>query len=125
LEARRHTPIERDVVIKIADDAPLSTLPWLERPPEIGRYQGSFDPSAPLPEPSVLSQLTLNVAGVPLSVRVPVRTYWVDRVAGERHRDVEVLPALSVTPESHALTLPCAPGQTECRAQLRVSVVAR
>ncbi len=125
VEARRHTPIERDIVVNLAGDAPLSTLPWLERAPELGRYQGSGDPSTPLPEPSVIVELTLNVAGALLAVRVPVRHYWVDRVIGERHRDVEVLPALSVSPESHALTLPCAPGQTTCQASIRVSVVAR
>ncbi len=122
----KHAPNERTAVIKLPSDIALSTMPWLEKSPVGGRYQGGGDPSEPLAKPSVTVTLGLEIAGVPLSVEVPVRHYWVDRVLGERHRDVEILPPVTATAEAKALTIPCPPNsQQPCASKLRVSVVAR
>lgn len=124
--AKKHSPIERGTVVKVPTDAGLSTMPWLAQLPERGRYQLKGDPSTPLAPPGVLVDLTLSISGATFRVRVPVRHYWVDRVLGERFRDVEILPPLTATPESKSLTIPCpAASDGPCASTLRVNVKVR
>ncbi len=118
-----HAPVERSVDAAIADDAALSTFPWLSEPPALGRYRGEGDSDVPLPPPSLRAVLTLEIAGAGLSVEVPVRRYTTDPVRGELHRQVEILPAVTATPAAKAVLLPCASGA--CETKLRIAVRAR
>jgi hypothetical protein len=121
-----HAPVERTVRVEVPKDAQLSTMPWLERAIAGGRYQGRGDPSLPIDAPSVSVELELSIAGARLKVRLPVRQYWVDPIIGERHRDVEILPPLTATPITAALTIPCPPKtNAPCSSELRVAVRAR
>lgn len=123
-------PMVIEGTLDVAAKAPASVLPWLQHPPLLGRYDGGGDPDEPLPAPPLRARLRLTVAGAPLEVEVPVRHFDVDRVEGERHTDVEVVPAITATPEAKAILLACPEGgvagaATRCEGRLRVAIVAR
>ncbi len=120
-------PVKKELKIGVPKKAPFSTFPWLQKPPGPGRYAGDDPPEIPLPKPSLSARLSLTIAGAPLSVEVPVRHYSVDRVQGEQNREVEVLPAITVTPAAKAVLVPCPPttGDEACKTKLRVSIRAR
>lgn len=121
-----HVRVERELTVKVPAAAALATFPWLAEPPGPGRYRGPGEPHEPLPPPSLAAALTLEIAGAVLSVTIPVRHHWVDRVEGELHRDVEVLPAISATPAARAALVPCPAGKTSpCETKLRVALVVR
>lgn len=122
----QHVKLEREVAVKVPATAALSTLPWLDEAPGPGRYRGPGHTDEPLPKPSLVAVLTLEIAGAPLAVEIPVRHHWVDRVDGELHRDVEVLPAVSATPAAKAVLVPCPVGEAgPCQTKLRVALRAR
>jgi hypothetical protein len=101
-----HERHEWSTTIAIAIDAPVSVLPWLAEPPEKGRYRGKGAPDSPLPPPPVAVSLALDLAGLPVALEVPVQQVWVDPVAGELRRDVEILPPITATPDGDAVMLP-------------------
>ncbi len=125
--AAEHVRNERELTAKIPVDAPLSVFPWLFEPPGPGRYHGPGDPDEPLPQPALTAELTLEIAGAAITVTIPVRHHWVDRVEGELHRDVEVLPPITATPLAGAVLVPTCAGKeaTPCQTKLRVTLAAR
>jgi LmbE family N-acetylglucosaminyl deacetylase len=110
----------------IPADAAPSVLPWLAAEPEGGRYVAEGRARiAPWPEASVAASVTITIGGETMTMRRAVRHVRADPVLGERAREVEVHPALAVTPERRvaiagprgattvALTARGAPGRYE------------
>lgn len=111
-------PHVEKLLVKVPEATPPSRMPWLVSSPGPGRYRGEGDPEVPLAPPSLAAQLSLAIAGTDLKVTVPVRQVRVDRVRGELHRDVEVLPAISATPAAKSLLV--LGTTTQLRVSLRV-----
>jgi LmbE family N-acetylglucosaminyl deacetylase len=118
-----HALVVREARVAVPADAQPSLFPWLRDPPGPGRERGDGDPDAPLPVPALTVVVELEIAGAPLRLTLPVRQFWVDPVQGERQRDVEVLPPLSLTAAGKAAVLPCRQGR--CETKLRVAARAR
>jgi hypothetical protein len=106
LSLKTHEANVWDISVRAPEDAAVSLLPWLAEPPNAGRYGGPGDPDVPLPPPPVTVSLDIDFAGMPVTVELPVQKVWVDPVAGERRRDLEILPPITVTPDGEAVMLP-------------------
>ncbi len=116
-------PTKKKLSFRVPEDTEVSTFPWLDDEPLAGRYVGSGDADTPLPSPPITVRARLVIAGAAIDVHLPVRHFWTDRVAGERHRDVEVLPPITATPATRAMLVPC--GSSGCEAKLRIAVKVR
>jgi len=81
---------------------------WLASPPDTGLYRVADAELIGAPEgpPPLRAELTFTVAGRRLTVERPVAYKWVDPVMGERHREVEVTPTVSVAPDTRVLMFP-------------------
>ncbi len=113
---------ERVAVDKaLADDKPLKVertfkLPaetdytepyWLAAPPEKGHWTVKDAALIGRPaSPPVAAELVVAVGGAQLVLERPLAYKWVDPVAGERWRALEVLPPVSVTPRASLLVFP-------------------
>jgi hypothetical protein len=94
--------------VRAAPSLPLSTPYWLAEPPEPGlfRVADRTTVNAPTTDSPLQVELVLEVDGLVLERRLPLVHRWTDPVAGERCRAVEVVPALSVSPEASTMVLP-------------------
>jgi LmbE family N-acetylglucosaminyl deacetylase len=94
--------------LQVAADVHLSTPHWLVLPPDPGLFQLTDETTAndPVLAPPIAAEFVLEVSGHTLSVRRPVTFKWTDPVAGERYQLVEVLPPVSVEPQTGVLVLP-------------------
>jgi LmbE family N-acetylglucosaminyl deacetylase len=100
-------PFELKVGVKLPADLPPTTPYWLEAPPEAGLYHA--DPALiGLPEQQSPLEVTFvfEVGGRKLTIVRPVSYRWTDPVMGERHRPLEVTPAVSVRPDASVLMFP-------------------
>ncbi len=80
-----------------ADAAP--TVPyWLARPPGDGAFEVADAALIGRPEndPARTVRFTFDVAGRPFTVDRPVVYRWTDPVQGERYRDLQIAPAVTV-----------------------------
>jgi LmbE family N-acetylglucosaminyl deacetylase len=115
---RAHEKHEWDASAR-AGEAP-SVFPWLAEAGDDGRYRGPGDPDEPLPPPPLTVKLELDLAGVALSLEIPVEKVWVDPVAGERRRLVEIAPPITVTPDGDVVMLPAGkPGKLRLKVRTR------
>ncbi len=94
--------------VHVPMDFPPTTPYWLASPPDAGLYRVSDAELIGAPEgpPPLRAELAFTIAGRKLTVERPVTYKWVDPVMGERHRAVEVTPAVSVAPDSRVLMFP-------------------
>ncbi len=94
--------------IRTLADLPFTTPYWLALPPRPGLFQVADLQSVneATAAPPLRVELVLEVDGLVLERRLPLVQRWTDPVAGERLRAVEVVPALTVTPETATLLLP-------------------
>jgi len=94
--------------LQVAEDLPLSTPHWLALPPEPGLFRMANESTAndPVLDSALGADFVFEVAGHTLSVHRPITYKWTDPVAGERYRPVEILPRVSVQPETPVLVLP-------------------
>jgi LmbE family N-acetylglucosaminyl deacetylase len=117
----REEPRSIELALVVPADARLSSPSWLSEPPEPGLFKVEEPALIGLPEdpPALQAVLTVAIAGHPLRFARPIRYRFVDPVAGERERAVEILPAVVVNPERNLLLFPDAKPRT-----LRVSVSA-
>jgi LmbE family N-acetylglucosaminyl deacetylase len=102
------TPFElkRKVVLPVT--LPPTTPYWLAASPEPGVYAvpDPRDVGLPEQEPPLQVELTVSVGGRPLTLSRAISFKWTDPVAGERYRPFEIMPLVSVTPESKVLMFP-------------------
>ena len=100
------------------------TQPYWRRQPDRDRHQlvVAADETQPWSPPPVMARARLRVAGVPLSVSVPVAwRYEGAFVGGERRHELSVVPELSLrlTPEVAAIPLAGPRRALEVRASVR------
>src|SRR5262249_3803560 len=80
---------------------------WLAAPPEKGHWTVRDASLIGRPAaPPLGVELSLAVGGTTLSLTRPLVYKWVDPVAGERQRALEVLPPVSVNPRSALMVFP-------------------
>ncbi len=110
----QHAPqkFERELTIPPGTSA---TGPyWLRESPLPGRFEVKDPLLAALPEnpPAVAVDAIVETGGRRFVLRYPVQHKWTDPVEGERHRPLEVVPAVSVAPIGGALLFPDGKAQT-------------
>lgn len=117
---------KRERTITVPRDHALSTPFWLQRPPVGGVFSIGEQSYAPYPVgPDALSaRFEVQVGGVTLQALRPARLAWVDQVHGERFRTVEVLPAVTLTPQARVRMFPGAAAQS-VSARIRAHGAAR
>ena len=80
---------------------------WLAAPPDKGHWTVHDPALIGRPEtPAPNAELVVAVAGTNVVLERPLAYKWVDPVAGERWRPLEVLPPVSVTPRAPLLVFP-------------------
>ena len=99
---------EAKQAIHLPDDLPPSTPYWLEAPPEPGLYPvadarliGAPEQPAPLRVGFVF-----HLGDRDITIERAVSFKWTDPVMGERYRPLEIVPAVSVRPDSDVLMFP-------------------
>ncbi|UJR83969.1 PIG-L family deacetylase [Sandaracinus amylolyticus] len=86
--------------VTVPADAAPSVMHWLRTDPEPGREHAEGDARiAPWTDPAIAATLTFTIDGERIAVRRGVRNVRADPVLGERVRELEVHPALLLTPE--------------------------
>jgi LmbE family N-acetylglucosaminyl deacetylase len=98
-------PLSVEGKVEVPADAPLTAPVWLARAPSPGRWEVEPQPLVGLPEapPALRAELTVEIAGRPLTVERPIVYQWLDPVAGQRRRAVEILPEVTVQPAAPLL----------------------
>jgi LmbE family N-acetylglucosaminyl deacetylase len=101
-------PLELSETLAVASDARVSNPAWLDVPATAGLYPVRDPALVGVPEDAapLQAQFTFSFGGQLLTVRRPVAFKWVDPVLGERYRQVEVLPAVTVSPQASLLLFP-------------------
>ena len=105
--AALNTVVSRDH--KVVPGLVYSTPFWLRNPHPVGLFAPSsaseaIRPTAPLTE--LTTYVNVRVGPLTLKRAIPVRNAWLDLVNGERVRNVEVLPAVTVTPTTRVRMFP-------------------
>ncbi len=97
-------PYEFKQAVTLPAETPLTHPYWLELPPERGHWMVKDAALVGLPKSAPLAaELLFTVAGTTLTLLRPLVYKWVDPVAGERSRALEVLPPVSVDPRASLL----------------------
>ena len=101
-----NTPVSIAASVTMPADAPLSQPYWLRQAHTGGRFQIADQQNIGLTERSTLPplRLTMEINGQSLTYPVPVQHRWTDPVRGERYRELEVLPSVTVN-FSHPLLI--------------------
>jgi LmbE family N-acetylglucosaminyl deacetylase len=101
-------PLELKETLVVPAETRVSNPAWLELPATAGLYP-VVDPSLTgIPEEPapVEAEFLFAFGDQTLPVRRPVTYKWVDPVLGERYRRLEVLPVVTVDPQSALLIFP-------------------
>ncbi len=100
-------PLELERTFKLPAETEYSQPYWLAAPPQKGHWTVRDAALVGRPEaPPIAAELVVAVAGTTLTLTRPLVYKWVDPVAGERSRALEVLPPVSVTPRASLLVFP-------------------
>lgn len=101
-------PVDLPETVVVPGDTRPSNPAWLELAPTAGLY--------PVPDPALVgvpeepaplqAELEFRFGDQSLVVRRPIAFKWVDPVLGERYRRLEVLPAVTVSPQEGLLLFP-------------------
>ncbi len=119
IELREGTPSTRAIAIELPVDAPPSVLPWLRHDPLPGQHMTDGPARiAAWPEAPLAATLELTIDGERIAVRRAVRHVRADPVLGERAREVEIHPALLLTP-ARPVALAAPGGATTARFTAR------
>jgi len=116
-----NVPLAVEGKLDLPADAPLTAPVWLARAPSPGRWDVAPQPLVGLPEapPALRAEIALVIAGRPITVERPIVYQWLDPVAGQRRREVEILPEVTAQPAAPLLVF----GDGKPR-ELRVTVRA-
>jgi LmbE family N-acetylglucosaminyl deacetylase len=97
-------PVRVEKTFKLAVETEYTQPHWLAHPPEKGHWTVSDSSLAVRPNaPALLAELVVAIGAQTLTVARPLVYKWVDPVAGERQRALEVLPAVAVNPRPSLL----------------------
>lgn len=88
--------------ISVPNDARITNPSWLEAPSTRGHWGASIteDP------PALAARFVLTAGTQTLTLERPVAYKWTDPVAGERHRALEVLPAVTLQARTPLMMFP-------------------
>ena len=101
--------------VRVPEDMPATTPYWLAAAPESGGLYRVSDRrllGAPESPPAAEVVFGLRVAGRAIELSRAVAFKWVDPVAGERYRPLEITPLVSVAPDTGLLLYPEAKART-------------
>jgi LmbE family N-acetylglucosaminyl deacetylase len=101
-------PFEQKETLQVPQGARYSNPAWLELAATPGLYPVADPALAGIPEePAPLqAEFVLALGGEKLRVLRPIIFRWVDPVLGERYRQVEVLPRVTLDPRGDLLLFP-------------------
>jgi LmbE family N-acetylglucosaminyl deacetylase len=100
-------PVKVEHTFKLPAETEISQPYWLAAPPDKGHWTVRDPALIGRPETAAPSaELVVAVGGATLTLERPLAYKWVDPVAGERQRALEVLPPVSVTPRAPLLVFP-------------------
>jgi LmbE family N-acetylglucosaminyl deacetylase len=101
-------PVNIQQTISIPPEAPYSEPYWLTEPPARGLFHvdDPLDIGRPARPPALLASLVVEAGTRALTIERPVIYKWIDPVAGERQRPVEIAPPVTITPATPVLMFP-------------------
>jgi LmbE family N-acetylglucosaminyl deacetylase len=105
----RETPTQIDRYTVTVPAGADPTQPYYLAQPRTGdQYQwpATGPVTVPFAEPLLVADVTLQIAGVPVTVSRPVQYRVGDRIRGELRRDVNVVPAIAVGLDAPLLIVP-------------------
>jgi LmbE family N-acetylglucosaminyl deacetylase len=107
-ELAYNQPAERELSIRLPQDAEISQPYWLKRKPEKGTYEVDEPRLIGQPEspPPLTARFVLAADGQRLMFDVPVLYRWTDPVAGEQVRPFEIVPEVAVNLEEKVYVFP-------------------
>ncbi len=99
---------ERSFTVAVPKSEKLSQPYWLEDPREGALYQpqAKSDQTLPFQPPLVSAVITMEIAGTEISFSQPVQYRFADPIRGEIRRDINVVPALSLSLDHKLLIIP-------------------
>ncbi len=94
--------------VAVPETRPVSQPFWLRHGPAPGafRLDDSAEALRPENEPAFAARFTVTIAGERLAFELPVAYRWVDRVQGERYRDLAVVPPATLRFEEEVYVFP-------------------
>ncbi len=106
--------------LTVPTNAPTTRPYWLfeKRNGEIFRVPDGMPPSKPLPDPSVIATITLEIGGRQFRIRKPVEYRFADDIRGEIRRDLSIVPKLTADLDRQLLVV----STKERRKTLEVNV---
>jgi LmbE family N-acetylglucosaminyl deacetylase len=104
----QNQPWSLEKALRVPGDAPFSNPYWLREEPSPGRWTVHDQALIGLAEdpPPFSVDLTLIVNNRTLTVTRPIAYVWLDPVAGERRRPLEVLPPVTLNAREPLLAFP-------------------
>jgi hypothetical protein len=125
-QAAAGAALEIKRTIRVPASEPPTTPYWLDAPPEAGLYRVADPKLIGVPEndPALRVIFGLSIAGRPFTIERAVQYKWTDPVMGERYRSVEIVPGVSVRPDTSLLMFPDASSPTLAWRSLAVRLVA-
>jgi LmbE family N-acetylglucosaminyl deacetylase len=96
--------------IGVPSDASLSQPYWLASPREkyMFDWPDQMKGGLPVAPPRLWAEVQAIIGGVPLTLKQPIQYRLIDQVRGELRRNVDVVPAVSVTLDSTLEVVPVA-----------------
>ena len=95
--------------VTVPRDAQLTQPYWLTEDRQGSAYAWSNDSEAqtlPFAEPLLVASVTVEIGGIEISTDQEVEYRQLDRVRGELRRRIDVVPTVSVEPETDLLVIP-------------------
>jgi len=104
----KNQPVTLVFALSFPSDEPYSQPYWLAAPHGVGTYAVPGQELVGLPHgpPAITATFVLRVGQQELVYEVPVMHRWTDPVAGERTRDLAVVPRVTVNLEAPVLIFP-------------------
>jgi len=101
-------PVSRNLTVALPPGTPYSQPYWLANGHGNGLYPVADQALIGVPRnpPALWLAFTVRAGGQELTYKVPVTQRWTDPVAGERTRDVAVVPRVTVNLEAPVLIFP-------------------
>jgi NPCBM-associated, NEW3 domain of alpha-galactosidase len=107
--------------VTVPANAPLTQPYFLVQPRDGDKYRwpDAAPKGLPFDPPLLTGVVSLEIAGVPVSVTRPVQYRVGDRIRGELRRDVDVVPAVTVGVDNRLLVVPVGSGAMQQRLVVR------
>ncbi len=123
---REQPTVERGFAVTVAADAPYTQPYWLVHPRTSDMYDwpAGGPRTVPFGPPVLTAAVTVEVAGVAVTLHEPVVYRYADRIRGELRRPVNVVPPVAIGFESRLLVAPTSTVSREVKVAVRASSFA-